>query len=151
MSVAFREITPDNFDECVGLKVRADQPYVASNVYSIAQAKIFPQYTILAIYHAETMVGFVMYKLDYEAKELYLGRFMIDQRYQHKGYGKGALDLLKNIALEDPGIEKITLSTNPDNVYGIKVYEKFGFKDTGILDDGEEVFGLDLQKTKTPE
>lgn len=77
--------------ECVQLKVRDDQPYVATNVFSIAQSKIEPKYIPMAIYKDETMVGFLMYELNYQKKELYLCRFMIDQQYQHMGYGKSAL------------------------------------------------------------
>lgn len=128
------------------MKVRDDQKYVASNVYSIAQSKTEPKYIPMAIYNDETMVGFVMYELDYKEKELYLCRFMIDEQHQHMGYGKGALDILKGMAMKDPGIEKIELSTKPDNEHGIKVYEEFGFIDTGVLDDGEEVFVLYLRK-----
>ena len=146
MCISFREITKANFRECVTLTVREDQKYVASNVYSIAESKVQPEYIPLAIYDDETMVGFIMYALEYPKKQLYLCRFMIDRRYQHKGYGKGALDALKAMAMEDSRIERIELSTKPDNTYGIRVYEKFGFKDTGILDGDEEVFVLDLQK-----
>ena len=146
MSLSFRAITKDNFNECLRLKVRDDQKYVASNVYSIAQSKTEPKYIPMAIYNDETMVGFVMYELDYKEKELYLCRFMIDEQHQHMGYGKGALDILKGMAMKDPGIEKIELSTKPDNEHGIKVYEEFGFIDTGVLDDGEEVFVLYLRK-----
>ena len=149
MAISFKEITSSNFIECIHLHVREDQPFVASNVFSIAQSKIEPQFIPLAIYHDETMVGFLMYALEYKKKMLYLCRFMIDQRYQHQGYGKGALDLLKEIAMADPGIELIELSTRPDNAYGIRVYEKFGFKDTDVMDEGEEVFVLDLQKQKS--
>ena len=146
MSLSFRAITKNNFNECIRLKVRDDQKYVASNVYSIAQSKTEPKYIPMAIYNDETMVGFVMYELDYKEKELYLCRFMIDEQHQHMGYGKGALDILKGMAMKDPGIEKIELSTKPDNEHGIKVYEEFGFIDTGVLDDGEEVFVLYLRK-----
>ena len=146
MSLSFRAITKDNFNKCLRLKVRDDQKYVASNVYSIAQSKTEPKYIPMAIYNDETMVGFVMYELDYKEKELYLCRFMIDEQHQHMGYGKGALDILKGMAMKDPGIEKIELSTKPDNEHGIKVYEEFGFIDTGVLDDGEEVFVLYLRK-----
>ena len=149
MSLSFREITEHNFHECIRLRVRDDQKYVASNVYSIAQSKIEPKFHPLAIYNDDTMVGFIMYELNYQKKELYLCRFMIDQQYQHMGHGKGSLDILKEMAMGNPGIEKIELSTKPDNVHGIKVYERFGFKDTGILDDGEEVFVLKLQKRNT--
>jgi diamine N-acetyltransferase len=149
VAVSLRAITKDNFQECIRLKVRDDQKFVASNVYSIAQSKIEPQNIPLAIYHDEMLVGFLMYELDYREKELYLCRFMIDQRYQHQGYGRGALELLKDIAMKDPGIETMALSTKPDNAYGISMYKKFGFRDTGVLDDGEEVFVLDLVKQKT--
>lgn len=146
MSLLFRAITKNNFNECIRLKVRDDQKYVAANVYSIAQSKTEPKYIPMALYDDETMVGFVMYELDYKEKELYLCRFMIDEQHQHMGYGKGALDILKGMAMKDPGIEKIELSTKPDNEHGIKVYEEFGFIDTGVLDDGEEVFVLYLRK-----
>ena len=148
MSSTLREITESNSLECIRLRVRDDQRFVASNVYSVAQSKIEPKYVPMAIYHEDTMVGFVMYELNYQKKELYVCRLMIDQQYQHMGYGKGALDVLKEIAVGDPGIEKIELSTKPDNTYGITVYERFGFKDTGLLDEGEEVFVLNV---RTPE
>jgi diamine N-acetyltransferase len=146
MSITLKEITKDNFIECLRLKVRDDQPYVASNVYSIAESKVDPENIPLAIYAGDTMVGFVMYVLDHSTRELYIGRLMIDQRYQHMGYGRETLEALKQIGSHDAGIDKLALSTNPENTYGIRVYEKFGFKDTGILEDREEVFVLDLGK-----
>lgn len=149
MSISFKEITSDNFVECIRLKVRDDQRFVASNVYSIAQSKIEPKWVPAAIYNDKAMVGFIMYELDYTKRQLYLCRFMIDQRFQHMGYGKGSLEILREIATRDSGIEKIELSTKPDNAHGIRVYERFGFEDTGILDDGEEVFVLELEKHKS--
>jgi len=38
------------------------------------------------------------------------------------------------------------LSTAKDNVNGIRIYEKFGFRDTHEMEDGEEVFVMDLRK-----
>ncbi len=147
MEVSFEEITKANFRECVQLTVRDDQPFVAANVYSIAQAKVDPKWIIRAIYANDAMVGFLMYELNYRKAELYLCRFMIDQRFQHMGYGRAALELLKRTAMEDPRIQKMVLSTRPTNEYGIRVYTRFGFTDTGILDGDEEVFELDLKKT----
>jgi diamine N-acetyltransferase len=146
MSLSFREITKENFRECIGLQVRDDQKYVAPNVYSIAQSKVEQKWITMAVYEDDAMVGFVMYELNYRDKELYLCRFMIGQQFQHLGYGKGTLEILRTIAMEDPGITQIGLSTSPQNKHGIRVYEKFGFKDTGVLDHGEEVFVLDLEK-----
>jgi len=145
--VTLKDITSENWMECIRLSVRDDQGFVAPNVFSIAQAKVEPQWVIKAIYSDETMVGFAMYEFCYEERLLYLCRFMIDARYQHNGYGRGALELLKEIAISDPDVDKIELSTNPKNEYGIKVYERFGFKDTGVLDEDEEVFRLTLSES----
>lgn len=146
MKITLRDITQDNFYECMRLSVRKDQPFVASNAFSVAESKLFPFWITKAIYADEQMVGFLMYFFNYEEKELYLCRFMIDAQYQGKGYGKGALDLLKQLALEDQGIEKMKLSTAKDNANGIRIYEKFGFKDTHEMEDNEEVFVMDLGK-----
>jgi diamine N-acetyltransferase len=146
MSISLREITQDNFIACMRLSVRKDQPFVASNSFSVAESKIFPNWITNAIYYDEEMVGFMMYTKNYEENELYLCRFMIDQKHQGKGYGKAALDKLKEIAMSDENINKIKLSTNPKNENGIRIYEKFGFIDMKYMDEGEEVFVLDLKK-----
>lgn len=146
MSISLREITQENFFACMRLSVRKDQPFVATNAFSVAESKIFPYWITKAIYYKEEIVGFMMYTKNYEENELYLCRFMIDQKYQGKGYGKDALDKLKEIAMSDENIKKITLSTNPKNENGIKIYEKFGFVDMKYMDDEEEVFTLELKK-----
>ena len=146
MSISLREITQDNFYACMRLSVRKDQPFVASNSFSVAESKIFPNWITNAIYYDEEIVGFMMYTKNYEENELYLCRFMIDQKHQGKGYGKGALDKLKEIAMGDENIHTIKLSTDPTNENGIRIYEKFGFVDMKYMDDDEEVFVLDLKK-----
>ena len=144
MAVELREVTVENFRECIALAVRDDQKFVAPNVYSLAQAKVDPGCVPRAIYADGAMVGFLMYEVDRERREVYLARLMVDRRFQHRGYGRRALELLVEIALAEPGVDAVTLSTRPDNVDGIRFYERFGFADTGVLDDGEEVFVLRL-------
>jgi diamine N-acetyltransferase len=146
MTITLKEITRENFIECVDLKVRDDQPYVASNVFSIAEAKVSPECIPMGVYAGESMVGFVMYIMNTQARELYIIRLMIDQRFQHQGYGRETLEAMRQIGLQDAGVDKLALSTSPENTYGIRVYETFGFKDTGVMDHGEEVFTLDLGK-----
>jgi diamine N-acetyltransferase len=53
MTVELRDITRDNWLECIRLQVRDDQKtFVASNVFSIAQAQFFPDVHPQAIYAA---------------------------------------------------------------------------------------------------
>ncbi len=65
MKITLREITPQNFRECIDLKVADGQEnFVAANLMSIAQAKIYPTAKPFAVYHDNEMVGFVMYGFD---------------------------------------------------------------------------------------
>ena len=144
MAVHFRDINGENLDQCVDLKVRDDQPFVAPNVYSMAQAGVEPGWVTKAIHSDENMVGFAMYTIDEKLSELYLCRFMIDRDHQGKGFGLAALELLKEVAVATPGVSRMRLSTSPENQNGIRIYERFGFVDTGEMEDGEEVFVLEL-------
>jgi diamine N-acetyltransferase len=70
-TVTLREVTQANFLECIRLEVAPDQSdLVAPNVYSLAQAKVNPRLTPLAVYDGRIVgrepgeddqtVGFVM-------------------------------------------------------------------------------------------
>lgn len=141
--VQLKTIQDDNFEAVIDLKVRDDQPYVAPNVYSIAQAKIYPECTIRAIYVDDTPVGFLMFGRDDEDEAYpapWLIRFMIDAKHQQKGYGKEALRLTLDLMERVYPNEPIYLSTAPENVYAIKFYETFGFVSTGVIQHDELVF-----------
>lgn len=98
-------MTRHNFRECIALKVRDDGKHVAPNVYAIVQSKVEPEKIALAIYSDETVVGF-MYEIDHASRKSWLARFMIDQRCQHKGYGRGGLARLKEMAMGEMGDEE---------------------------------------------
>ena len=60
--ILFKEITKDNFWDCIELSVLNEQvDFVTSNAVSIAQSKIQPECIPLAVYDDEVMVGFVLY------------------------------------------------------------------------------------------
>jgi diamine N-acetyltransferase len=147
MNITLRDITPDNWRDCVRLKVAEDQQgFVASNVYSLAESKYEPDCVPLAVYDGETMVGFIMYAPeDYGlAKILYIARLMIDQRYQGKGYGRAAMEALLERLKSLPGYTAILISFVPENAAAKHLYASLGFQDTGEIDDGEVVYRLPL-------
>lgn len=142
------------------LKLRvsdAQKSFVASNDVSIIEAYIaithhgqaFP----FGIYDDETPVGFCMIGFgtddDWEdapaiAKENYnLWRFMIDERYQGKDYGKAAMrQILDFIASEPCGpAEYCWLSYEPENAAAKALYASFGFTETGEW-DGDEIIAV---------
>ena len=142
--IELRKINKDNCSECLDLKVSDEQKkYVASNVYSLAQAWVFYDMSYpFAIYSDDAMVGFVMMGYDAE-KDLYdIWRFMIDERYQNKGYGKAALKLSIEYLIAEFDIKEIFLSFEPANAVAEKLYGSAGFIRTGEMEDGEIIMKL---------
>lgn len=135
MNITLREIDHNNFDEVISLKV---DKYCASNLYSLAQAKIYPEAIPLAIYDDDRPVGFVMYGIEpRDNNEYWIDRLMIDEKYQKNGFGKKALEMVVDTIRQDKTHNKIKTSTNPENIIARKLYAKLGFCDTGEMHDGE--------------
>ena len=127
--------------------MREDQPFVAPNDVSLRQfaeteAEAPGVARPFAIYADEELVGFCMFIFDPEDEDeedrYYLWRFMIDQRYQGKGYGQAAMDEIIRY-FKDRGADRLYLSTEPENARGLHVYHKAGFRETGIIDGDEAV------------
>jgi diamine N-acetyltransferase len=158
--VELREISTENFEECISLSLTEEQrKFMAPNAYSLAEAYALQnegKYAPLpyAIYSGETMVGFIM--AVYQPKDaddpedetvFYLSRMMIDRRYQGKGHGKKALSkmiqILKSFC---SSADAVVLSCSRENAAAYKLYRSFGFKDTGEYDDAGDVYcRLDLK------
>ncbi len=141
--IQLKEIDRHNFSEVIKLKVADDQQsFVASNVFSLAQAKVYPECECLAIYNDETLVGFTMYCLDHEDQEYWIYRLMIDAQQQGKGHGKAAMELVIEQLKRDPEHHVIYISFEPENIAAQKLYEKLGFRADGRVIDGETVYKL---------
>ncbi|MDO7905222.1 GNAT family N-acetyltransferase [Paenibacillus sp. JX-17] len=142
--IALKEIDRHNFFDVIKLKVAEEQSkFVATNTFSLAQAKAFPECVCLAIYHDEVLVGFTMYCMDEEDQEYWIYRLMIDAKYQSHGYGKAAMDMLIDRIKKDTQHQVIYISFEPDNVWAKQLYEKLGFKEDGRVVDGEVVYRLE--------
>ena len=138
--VELREITKENFDACLSLKVSKKQTnYVAPNIFSLAQAWVNRKTAYpFAIYADDTIVGFIMLGY-YDVNSCYnVWRFMIDEKYQGKGYGKAALLLGIQYLTEKHNVKEIFLSVVPENTVAERLYRSIGFERTGDM-SGEEV------------
>ena len=147
MAVSLREITRDNWRECAKIRVEASQThFVASNLFSMAQAKYEPECVPLAVYDDEQMVGFVMYRPEDHglAKIFFIDRLMIGEGHQKKGYGRAAMILLIERLRSQAGYNAILISFVPGNDVAQKLYSDLGFQDTGEIDDGELVYRMGL-------
>lgn len=140
MNVTLRDVTMENFHECIKLNVREEQKnFVAGNTFSLAEAKADGVSNPLAIYLDDQMVGFIMY--DFEPKENrgYITRLMIDTRFQGRGYGRAAMQQVIERLRQIPGCREIRTSFAPSNTIAERLYTSLGFEHTGEVDAGEIV------------
>ena len=152
MSVSLREITPENFKECISLKVSdAQKNFVAPNVASIAQSKIYPTVEPFAVYDDEQMVGFAMFGFSRDDNRYYLVRLMIDEEFQGKGFGKAATLAVIEQMKQIQDCREIYLSFVPENKTAERLYESVGFKPTGELSEGEIVMRFLIENNANPE
>jgi diamine N-acetyltransferase len=143
--VTLQDLTPQNWHNCIRLQPHADQEaFVESNLYSIAQSKVEQFWVPQAIYADARMVGFVMYGKIAEG-EYEIGRIMIDQHFQRKGYARAAMQLViaRLCGLSDCMV--IKLSHVPGNTAAAQLYASLGFTYTGEFWGDEPVLQLAVQ------
>ena len=143
--INLKEITSKNLKSIIELNVKDDQKdYVASNSVSIAQGHYSNSAWFKGIFNDNRPVGFVMLDLIEEEYKCFLWRFMIDHKYQGKGFGKIALtqviDFVKSLNL----YTYIATSYVPAENGAGGFYKNFGFieseeitKEFGIKDSDE--------------
>ena len=143
--INLKEITSKNLKSIIDLSVKDDQKdYVASNSVSIAQGHYSNSAWFKGIFNDNRPVGFVMLDLIEEEYKCFLWRFMIDHKYQGKGFGKIALtqviDFVRSLNL----YTYIATSYVPAENGAGGFYKNFGFieseeitKEFGIEDSDE--------------
>ena len=152
------KINGKNVWEILKLSVSEEQKnFVARNEISIIEAytaitangHAFP----FGIYDDDQPVGFLMIGFDADdywddapaiAKGNYnLWRLMIDKNFQGKGFGKEAVKLALEFIHTFPcgKADYCWLSYEPENEAARRLYQSFGFKETGDR-DGEELIAV---------
>ena len=149
-----KPVDSSNLWEIVGLKVAREQEgFVASNTTSILEAYAAKASGGVAmpfgLYEDGVAVGFVMIGFGCEdwpdapaiAHGTYnIWRFMIDERYQNRGLGRAALKKALEYIGQFPcgPSDRVWLSYEPENEKARRLYQAFGFEETGEM-DGREV------------
>ncbi|HYK07552.1 MAG TPA: GNAT family N-acetyltransferase [Gaiellaceae bacterium] len=141
---SLREITKETVRLVTALDVGPDQHgLVAPNSISIAEAYFEPKAWFRAIYFGDEPAGFAMVWRDPDEQTFYIWRFMVDARFQGKGVGRRALELLLDEARAD-GVGEVTLSVVPGSHSALAFYERCGFQATGEVHGGEAEMKLTL-------
>lgn len=156
--VRLEKINGKNVWDAMRLSVKEGQrEFVAGNDVSIIEA-----YTAITangyaypfgIYDDEKLVGFLMIGFDKDdfwddAPDIANGnynlwRLMIDQKYQHRGFGRRAVELALEFVRTFPcgKADYCWLSYEPENEVAKELYASFGFVETGEK-DGEELIAV---------
>ena len=138
--IELRQVTQENFDEVIKLKVADDQrSFVSSVAESLAQAWLYHNTAFpFAIYADNIPVGFVMLGY-YRSRDQYtLWKFLIDEKYQNNGYGKKALSLAINYLILTFNAKEVYTGVSIGNEKAKHLYVSFGFRETGIVEDDME-------------
>ena len=142
--VRLSPVTWDNMDEVIGLSVSIEQGNmgVPSNLRSLADAFISRlPIRAYAIYADDIVIGFIMYAYNQRANtnhwsdnSYFIWRFMIDEKYQGKGYGRQAITMVINEINTLPfgHADWIFLSTDPVNHAARHLYKSLGFADAPL-------------------
>jgi diamine N-acetyltransferase len=152
--VSFREITSETVRAVTDLSVAESQRlFVAPNAVSLAEAPFSTDAWYRAIYYADELVGFVMLYDESlrpsppEMPELWVWRLIVDARYQGRGIGRTAMQMI----IAHPKSKKVAPVLQLSFVAPAKSLQNFylslGFRHTGRIQDGEAVLELPLAST----
>lgn len=151
MTVSLRDVTKENWQACVQLKLAPEQEhFVASNAYSLAESKFMPTFIPQAIYRrddatgAGALVGFAMYGYypDGEppfGQRHWIFRLMVDREHQGRGYGRAAMREILARLDADPACPNVLIGYEPDNTVARRLYLDLGFREIGPAPWGELV------------
>jgi diamine N-acetyltransferase len=140
-----------NWEEAANLQILPEQAdFLTPNVFSIAESKFYPELQPCAIYAGPALVGFLMYGRDPEDSQYWIYRFMIDRRYQRRGYGHRAMRLLIELIRALPNAPEINIAYDIGNDAARQLYRGVGFVEGGIAPWGEQTARLSLTHEDEP-
>lgn len=139
--IIFQPIAEPNWRDTLTLGVRPDQQDFVADFAPIAAiilaksfirpgGKIWQPY---AIYADGTLIGLLALAFTHgSADDYWIYHFFIDQRYQGRGYGRGALTaFLQLVGDQHPTCRSLYLTVHPDNHLAQRLYISAGFQPTG--------------------
>jgi diamine N-acetyltransferase len=138
--VQLENITWDMFQDFKELAVHESQnKYVASSVISLAEAYVHNsnqmcKAVVKAIYKDTDLIGYALIQYTPNGGDSFYDfhRFMIDQSYQGKGFGKIAfyavMDYIKTMPMGNAS--KVIIEFMPENEAASHIYHSYGFIDT---------------------
>ena len=132
-------VTEENWMEIASLSVKEHQKgYVAPAIGILARGYVYRDCNgkVYAFENEGMIVGTALVReftdepLGYD-----LQQFMIDGRYQNRGYGTEALRLILDELRKENHFDHVELCVKKADSEAIRLYEKLGFTDSGYVDE----------------
>lgn len=139
--IRLEKLNAENWTKCLDLKEDDNaRKFIASNLFSIAQAQFYPKAISRAIYMDDSIVGYVMYGEDEDnPSDFHIDRLMIGKDFQGKGYAKQTLSLIISEGIQK-GYKSFSASVHPENEKMQGLLACFAFRYDGEMDGEERVY-----------
>ncbi|GGE63825.1 N-acetyltransferase [Priestia taiwanensis] len=134
--VELRTINEDNYGECLNLHATAiDEDFVDAVAWSLAEAWVlYDGARPFAIYADNMMVGYVSMYIGNNNPQII--NFMIDSRFQKRGYGSVAAKLCIDYLCKEYNARRISVPIKPENKTAQKFWSNIGFEITDDMENG---------------
>ncbi len=137
--IELAEINEQNWLDVRALAVNEDQQgYLDTAAGILARGYVYRdcRARVLAITENGDAVGVLLVKdLDEEPACYDLQQFMIDRRFQGRGFGTAALRLLLAELSAERKYGCVEVCVKKEDAAALRMYEKVGFIDTGYIDE----------------
>ena len=133
------DVTEENWMAAASLSVKDNQKgYLAPAIGILARGYVYRgcNARVFVIETEEAVVGLALVReftdepLGYD-----LQQFMIDRRYQGRGYGSAALGLILDELRREGRYDHVEVCVKKEDAAAIRLYEKHGFADSGYVDE----------------
>lgn len=133
------DVNEQNWLDVISLSVNEEQKkFLDRPIGIVARGYIYRSHNVkvYGISNNEHIIGVALVKdMDEEPSCYDLQQFMIDRRFQNKGYGTEALRLLLSVLSREGRYGQVEVCVHKNAASAIRMYEKVGFEDTGYVDE----------------
>jgi len=143
--VTLHDVTTADRRALLDLRVSRDQrAFIGEVARYLATCLLEMKWQPIAIRAEGAIVGFVMWARSPDDGSYWIGGFLIDRRYQRRGYGRSALVALMEALRAKPECRRIVLTYMPGNDVARRLYASLGFRETGEILEDEVVAHLEV-------
>ena len=153
MTISVRPVTKDDLAALFDLwPTDAQRRFVAPNAVTVAEAAYDAAAHAFVIWADKVRVGLIglvdMTEVDDaepedEPQSILIWRLMIGEEHQQKGYGTAAIDWAFGWA-RARGRDRMSIEVVETNAVAIALYERMGFRATGVMYGNEAQMARDL-------